>query len=98
MSKYSYGWNAAAFALRLVGGGMPPAQPVVDYGSIPYPSETNAFYDGLKNPLPSGPSVLTDNRHNAGANVAFLDGHAKWHSKGNPPRGCTATNYHVIPQ
>ena len=42
--------------------------------------------------------VLTDNRHNAGANVAFLDGHAKWHSKGNPPRGCTATNYHVIPQ
>lgn len=96
MGQYSYGWNKAAFAYRAPGG--PPPQPVVSYAQIPYPAETTAFYGG--NLLIQGPAriVVTEHRHQEGANVAFLDGHAKWHSQGNPPRGCTATNYHVIPQ
>ncbi len=96
MGKYSYGWNKAVFAYRAPGG--PPPQPVVRYGAIPYPAETTAFYDGSL--LIQGPAriVITDNRHNNGANAAFLDGHAKWYSESNPPRDCTATNYHVIPQ
>jgi prepilin-type processing-associated H-X9-DG protein len=48
--------------------------------------------------MTQGPVVTTDYRHNDGANVGFLDGHAKWHGRNNPPRGCTSTNYHVIPQ
>jgi prepilin-type N-terminal cleavage/methylation domain-containing protein/prepilin-type processing-associated H-X9-DG protein len=97
MAKYSYGWNAAAFALHLYGMGPVVLQPVVKYGAIPYPAETCAFYDGKTN-TGGGATVVTDHRHQEGTNVAFLDGHCKWHAQGNPPRGCTATNYHVIPQ
>lgn len=97
MGKYSYGWNAAAFALHLNGMGPVVFKPVVPYGAIPYPAETTAFYDGKTN-AGGGATVITDHRHNDGTNVAFLDGHSKWYAQGNPPRGCTATNYHVIPQ
>jgi len=95
LSRYSYVWNKAAFAYRLPVPG-PPPQPVVALGAIPYPSETTAVFDGY--PVMPGPQLYTAHRHNEGANVGFLDGHAKWHQRLSPPRGCQSENYHVIPQ
>jgi len=90
LGHYSYGWNKAAFAYRVPG--MPPGE-VVSLNEIPYPSETTAFWDGHQ----VGMAVLTDHRHNEGANVAFLDGHAKWHHRNQPPLDCGSDYYHVIP-
>jgi prepilin-type N-terminal cleavage/methylation domain-containing protein/prepilin-type processing-associated H-X9-DG protein len=95
LGRYSYTWNNALFAYRLpphIPG--PPRSPVVALAQVPYPSETTTFADGEQ----QGQAVVTAHRHNEGANVAFVDGHAKWHGRTSPPRGCTATNYHVIPQ
>jgi len=95
LSRYSYCWNMQLFAYRLpphIPG--PPQGPIMSLAQIPYPSETTTFFDGRQ----QGQAVLTAHRHNEGANVAFLDGHAKWHGATSPPRGCTADNYHVIPR
>ncbi|NLO06682.1 MAG: DUF1559 domain-containing protein [candidate division WS1 bacterium] len=95
LGRYSYAWNKELFSYRLpahIPG--PPAVPVVCLAQVPYPSETTTFADGLL----EGQIVLTAHRHNEGANVAFLDGHAKWHGRNSPPRDCTSNNYHVIPQ
>jgi len=75
---------------------MPPGQ-LLSLASIPYAAETTAFYDGKL--ILQGPAmiVLTDLRHHDGANVSFLDGHARWHSRGDPPRGCQPDYYHVVP-
>jgi len=42
------------------------------------PSETVAFYDALGGWNLSGDLSLVDPRHNGGANVGYVDGHAKW--------------------
>ena len=97
LDRYSYAWNKEAFSYRLppVPGGPPvPMLPVVSMASIPCPSETPAFFDGKLVVM----AVLTSHRHNDGANVAFLDGHAKWFQESAPPRGCGSDYYHVIPQ
>ncbi|NPV49484.1 MAG: DUF1559 domain-containing protein [Armatimonadetes bacterium] len=95
MDRYSYVWNKAAFSYRLPVPG-PPPQPVVALAAIPYPAETTSVFDGY--PVMPGPQLYTLHRHNDGANVGFLDGHAKWHHRLAPPRGCTSVYYHVIPQ
>jgi len=94
LGRYSYVWNKAAFAYMVPGM---PAGRVVSLAEVPYPSETTVFFDGHI-VMMGGPVLLTHHRHNEGANVSFLDGHAKWHQKNSPPRGCTSDNYHVIPQ
>jgi prepilin-type N-terminal cleavage/methylation domain-containing protein/prepilin-type processing-associated H-X9-DG protein len=91
MDRYSYGWNRAVFGYVVTV--MPPAVPPLSEGDIRFPAESVAFYDGLT----QGFGVYTDHRHNEGANVAFLDGHGKWHGKTNPPRGCQWNYYHMIP-
>lgn len=91
LGKYSYAWNKAAFAYLVPG--MPPG-PIISLSQIPLPSETTAFFDGYK----TGWVVLTRHRHNDGANVSFLDGHAKWFHRLKPPLGCGPDYYHVIPQ
>jgi prepilin-type processing-associated H-X9-DG protein len=94
LGRYSYGWNKKLFAYRLpayIPG--PPQSPIIGLAQVPYPSETTTFFDGQQD----GQAVLTAHRHNEGANVGFLDGHAKWHGAASPPRGCTANNYHFIP-
>ncbi|MGD9519579.1 MAG: prepilin-type N-terminal cleavage/methylation domain-containing protein [Armatimonadota bacterium] len=91
LGRYSYAWNKAVFAH------MPPFGPlgtIITLSQIPYPAETTAFFDGRQ----EGFAVYTSHRHNDGANVSFLDGHAKWHHRSNPPRGCGDDYYHVIPQ
>jgi prepilin-type N-terminal cleavage/methylation domain-containing protein/prepilin-type processing-associated H-X9-DG protein len=88
--RYSYAWNKAVFAH------LPPFGPqgvIVSLAQIPYPAETTAFFDGYQ----AGYALLTSHRHNDGACVSFLDGHAKWHSRLSPPRGCGVDYYHVIP-
>jgi len=91
LSRYSYGWNKELFAYMLPGIAMGTIKTLA---SVPYPSETTTFYDGTLRAM----AVLTDHRHHEGANVAFLDGHAKWHQRNSPPRGCGSDYYHVIPQ
>jgi len=91
LGRYSYAWNKAAFAYMVPGM---PAGPVISLSQIPLPSETTAFFDGYK----TGWVVLTRHRHNEGANVSFLDGHAKWYHREKPPPGCGPDYYHVIPQ
>jgi len=90
LGRYSYGWNKAVFAYMVPG--MPWGK-VLSLGEIPYPSETTAFWDGHQ----VGMAVLTDHRHNDGANASFLDGHAKWYHRDQPPPGCGSDYYHVIP-
>ncbi|MFO8079420.1 MAG: prepilin-type N-terminal cleavage/methylation domain-containing protein [Armatimonadota bacterium] len=96
LESYSYAWNKEAFAYRLppIPGGPPlPMEPVVSLASISRPSETTAFFDGKLVIM----AVLTSHRHNDGANVAFLDGHAKWFHRDSPPPGCGSDYYHAIP-
>jgi prepilin-type N-terminal cleavage/methylation domain-containing protein/prepilin-type processing-associated H-X9-DG protein len=95
LNKYSYGWNATAFALCLPPPGPPPS-PVLALTSIPRPCDTTAFYDGLTIPGPD-PDPQPDPRHQEGLNVVFLDGHAKWNNQNSPPPGCTSTSYHNLP-
>ena len=90
LGRYSYGWNKAVFAYMVPGM---PSGDVVSLGEVPYPSYTTAFWDGHQ----VGMAVLTDHRHNDGANVSFLDGHAKWYHRNQPPPGCGPDYYHVIP-
>jgi len=90
LGRYSYGWNKEAFAYMVPGV---PAGEVVSLDQIPYPSDTTTFWDGHQ----VGMAVLTDHRHNEGANVSFLDGHAKWYHRDQPPRDCGSDYYHVIP-
>ncbi len=95
LGRYSYAWNKELFAYRLpphIPG--PPQSPIIALAQVPCPSETTTFFDGHQ----QGQAVLTAHRHNEGANAGFLDGHAKWHGRTSPPRGCTADNYHVLPQ
>lgn len=91
VDRYSYGWNRAAFGYLVPG--RPGVAPKA-LSEIEYPSETTGFWDGHL----IGMAVYVDHRHNEGANVSFLDGHAKWHQRNNPPRDCTSDDYHVIPQ
>ena len=91
LRRYSYGWNKAAFAYMVPGR---PSGDMVSLGEIPYPWYTTAFWDGHQ----VGMAVLTDHRHQGGANVSFFDGHAKWHHRGNPPPQCGLDYYHVIPE
>ena len=93
LDRYSYGWNKEAFAYRLPMPGPPPG-PIRSLAGIPYPADTTAFFDGLIAMM----EVRTAHRHNEGANVGFLDGHAKWHQRTQPPRDCGRDYYHVIPQ
>ena len=97
LGRYSYVWNKAAFAYRLPGPGGATG-PIMSLASIPYPDITTAFFDGRL--VQQGPAqlLLTDCRHSGGANVAFLDGHAKWHPRDAPPPQCTPDNYHVVPE
>ncbi len=94
LAKYSYVWNKAAFAYMVPGM---PAGAIMSLAQIPLPSDTTAFFDGYMI-MQQGPVLLTKHRHNDGANVSFLDGHAKWFPRKRPPLGCTEDNYHVIPQ
>ncbi len=90
LHRYSYGWNKATFAYMVPGR---PMGEVVPLGEIPRPSETTAFWDGHQ----VGMAVLTCHRHNDGANVSFLDGHAKWYYRDTPPPQCGPDYYHIIP-
>jgi len=92
LDRYSYGWNRAVFGYAV--SIMPPPVLPVSEGNVPYPAETTGFFDGTLR----GFALYTSHRHNDGANVSFLDGHAKWHGRNSPPRGCQWENYHVIPQ
>jgi prepilin-type N-terminal cleavage/methylation domain-containing protein/prepilin-type processing-associated H-X9-DG protein len=91
LERYSYVWNKVVFAYRVPGF---PSGPIMSLAGIPYPSETTAFFDGHM----SGMALLTQHRHTDGANVSFMDGHAKWFGRTSPPRGCSSDYYHVIPQ
>ena len=91
LGRYSYGWNKAVFAYMVPGQ---PRGEVLTLGKIPYPSQTTAFWDGHQ----VGMAVLTCHRHDNGANVSFLDGHAKWYQRDRPPLQCGSDYYHVIPR
>ncbi len=91
LRRYSYGWNKAAFAYMVPGR---PTGEVIRLEQIPRPADTTIFFDGHQ----VGMAVLTDHRHQDGANVSFFDSHAKWHHRGNPPPQCGPDYYHVIPQ
>ncbi len=95
LSRYSYGWNKKAFAWRVPG--MPPEE-VVLLTSIPHPSMTTAYFDGLLKIEGQAYIVLTALRHQDGANVCFMDSHAKWYSRHAPPPECGEDYYHVIPE
>jgi type II secretion system protein G len=89
-ARYSYGWNKALMAYRL---SIMPMGTIRTLAEVPYPSETTTFFDGHMR----GMGVYTAFRHNGGANVAFVDGHAKWYGATQPPRGCGEDYYHIIP-
>jgi prepilin-type processing-associated H-X9-DG protein len=91
LSRYSYGWNKAAFAYMVPG--RPPGH-IISLAQIPRPADTTTFFDGHL----QGMAVLTDPRHNDGANVSFFDGHAAWYHRNAPPPDCGPDYYHVIPQ
>ena len=91
LGRYSYGWNKAAFAYMVPGG---PWGDILSLADISYPAETTAFFDGHQ----VGMAVLTCHRHHDGANVSFLDGHAKWYYRDLPPPQCGPDYYHVIPR
>ncbi len=91
LGRYSYAWNKAVFAHLPAYG---PQGVIMSLPQIPLPAETTAFFDGRQVGVP----VLTDHRHSDGANVSFLDGHAKWYQRTSPPPGCGPDYYHVIPQ
>ncbi|MEN6304529.1 MAG: prepilin-type N-terminal cleavage/methylation domain-containing protein [Armatimonadia bacterium] len=91
LGRYSYVWNRAAFAYMVPGL---PAGAVRSLADLPLPSETTCFFDGKM----VGMALWADPRHNDGVNVSFFDGHAKWHQRTQPPKGCTSQDYHVIPQ
>lgn len=101
LSRYSYVPNFDAFTYRLPAWAYPPGPPppplvaVVSLGAIPYPAETTAFFDGA----PQGYPLLANFRHNEGANIVFIDGHAKWTQRQAILRGYSATRlYHGVPQ
>ena len=89
--RYSYGWNREALGYIVPGYMHVPARTTAD---IPRPSDTTVIWDGHR----VGFGIWAHHRHHDGANVGFLDGHAKWYSRLNPPPGCGTENYHVIPQ
>ncbi|MEN6644937.1 MAG: prepilin-type N-terminal cleavage/methylation domain-containing protein [Armatimonadia bacterium] len=91
LGHYSYVWNRAAFAYMVPGM---PAGAIRSLADLPLPSETTCFFDGKM----VGMALWADARHNDGVNVSFFDGHAKWHQRTQPPKGCTSQDYHVIPQ
>lgn len=90
-SRYSYGWNRAAFGYCIPGYMTLPA---LTLGQIRRPAETTAFWDGHR----VGFAVLARHRHHGGANISFLDGHAKWYAYLRPPPGCRPDYYHVVPR
>ena len=90
LGRYSYVWNRATFAYMVPGM---PSGTIHTLADIPLPAETTCFFDGTM----VGMALWAAARHNDGVNVSFFDGHAKWHHRDRPPRGCTTQNYHVIP-
>jgi prepilin-type N-terminal cleavage/methylation domain-containing protein/prepilin-type processing-associated H-X9-DG protein len=94
LARYSYVWNKAAFAYLLPGG---PPGTIMKLSAISRPSDTTAFFDGYLVWMGTGPALFTRHRHQEGANVSFLDGHAKGYRRDAPPPGCTPDYYHVIP-
>jgi prepilin-type N-terminal cleavage/methylation domain-containing protein/prepilin-type processing-associated H-X9-DG protein len=95
LSRYSYGWNALLFGLMMPPPGL--TQGVYSLAQIESPAEVNCFWDGYTVMVMGFPRPTPQYRHNDGANVGFMDGHAKWFQRTAPPRGCTSTNYHVAP-
>lgn len=95
LRRYSYGWNRRIFAWRLPGMA---SEKVVSMTSIPRPSDTTAFFDGLMKIQGRAYIVLTALRHQDGANVCFLDSRAKWYSRQAPLPQCGEDYYHVIPE
>ena len=88
----------------------PTAGNSIKLGEIKYPSETIVIADSAYDPLRPNTSYLTNSwrirhnnwnrstfipaRHNGGANIAFCDGHAKWHNIAlNPNPDMTTTAY-----
>lgn len=78
----------------------------VKLGEIKYPAETIIIADSAYDPLRGANnswrlryndwnrSTFIPARHNGGANIAFCDGHAKWHSiEINPNADMTTTDY-----
>ncbi|MEI6499450.1 MAG: prepilin-type N-terminal cleavage/methylation domain-containing protein [Armatimonadota bacterium] len=94
IARYSYGWNGLTFGLRIVPVIVEPVHALSEANS---PAELNTFWDGMTAVVGNNPRPLPQYRHNDGANVGFLDGHAKWYQQSAPPPGCTTTVYHVAP-
>ncbi len=98
-TPWSYGYNYQAYANT-------PSYWTHSVDEFVYPAETvlmedsaHTYYNGLSCWRPG----RTSSRHNGGANVAFIDGHAKW-LKTNYPSDtcegddwCAATNYCTQP-
>ena len=95
LARYSYGWNALIFGLMMPPPGI--TQSVVSLGEIDSPSEVNTFWDGATTVVMGMPRPGPQYRHNDGANVSFVDGHAKWYQRSAPPPRCTSSNYYVAP-
>jgi prepilin-type N-terminal cleavage/methylation domain-containing protein/prepilin-type processing-associated H-X9-DG protein len=93
LGRYSYVWNKAIFAYRLPPPGPPPGA-IMSLADLPLPAETTCFFDGS----PRGMAQYATHRHANGANVSFMDGHAKWYQRNAPPPQCTFEDYHVIPR
>ncbi|MCD6351741.1 MAG: DUF1559 domain-containing protein [Armatimonadetes bacterium] len=90
-SRYSYGWNRDALGYVVPGYMTVFAHTLAD---IPRPVDTTVFWDGHR----VGFGVRAHHRHHDGANVAFLDGHVRWHQRQSPPLGCGWDWYYGVPQ
>ncbi|MEI6502194.1 MAG: DUF1559 domain-containing protein [Armatimonadota bacterium] len=81
LPRYSYGWNAYIFALMMPSPPGPPPQAGVSLAAFSSPAAVDTFWDGATTIVMGMPRPGPQSRHNDGANVGYLDGHAKWQQK-----------------
>lgn len=61
-----------------------PINYVVSLAEVAYPSECPMVCDGIWNVSIAATGSAPHNRHNDGANIGYVDGHAKWLGRARP--------------
>ena len=75
VARMSYTCNTYVCADLISGA---PISSVVSLGQVAYPSECPMVVDGIWNVPMIATGSAPHNRHNDGANMGYVDGHAKW--------------------
>jgi prepilin-type N-terminal cleavage/methylation domain-containing protein/prepilin-type processing-associated H-X9-DG protein len=95
IGRYSYGWNAKVMAPWIPSMGI--AQGGASLAAIASPVDITSFWDGYTVLSYGFPRPEAQHRHNGGANVGFMDGHAKWVQKDAQVPGVTTVKYYNGP-